>query len=326
MKDNITQDMRMKDNQLIIDYIYGELNREQRDTFERRLATDQHFKSLVLRQQKLNQLIEPGVSPDISEQRASAVDWALHKKLSYAANNKQQGSKYSTLFQRKVALKTQLLGMALTFILGFLLAQSPLFFTPDAEPATEFVIANQAPPLALVGDDDYQIVDLELVNHDLKSGVVKLNYSLNASTKLSAELASENVLALLAQTIKNDVSDQTRLEIVEIFRNYAQTSQVSQALSYSLLNDPNPGVRIAAAESLSELSNDKTVRHTLRQALENDTNAGIRVVAFEGLIKHLDDIATINTLKHSSLNDSNTYIRRQARLLLGSNTTTNNKI
>lgn len=322
MKKNQSDNIGTNSEQgLILDYLYNELSNQQRQLFEQRLEKDADFAELFERQKQLAQLIKPGTQPFIEKDRMDGLHWSLHRRL--LKESKKQHSLFSKLTNIRhlqMNFSTQLASMLLTFTLGFLLAGSE--FSDDKNDLESGMtsekisfVQRQSEPLTLIENDDYEIFDLQLTQLDPETGQVKVAYSLASQTQIEGNISDQKILNLLSTTMKNKVSDSTRLELVEVLKEHTKIVQVRDALSYSLLNDPNPGVRMAAAESLALLSQDKDIRRVLRMALQNDINSGIRIEAFQALIQHLDDKETINTLKQHSINDSNYYIRQQAKKL-----------
>lgn len=306
---------------LIIAYLYDELSNQQRQLFEQKLKQDANFALLFEQQNQLDQLIKPGTQPFMDKNKMDGVHWSLHRRLLKTAKKQRPLLvKLANLWRLQISFSTQLVSMFLTFTLGFLLAGSE--FSADRNDLVSGAIKNEisidqqrSEALTLIENDDYEIVDLRLTQLDPATGQVKVAYSLASQTQIVGNIADKKILNLLSTSMKNKVSDATRLELVEVLKEHTKIVQVRDALSYSLLNDPNPGVRMAAAESLALLSQDKDIRGVLRIALQNDINSGIRVEAFQALIQHLDDQETIDTLKQYSVNDSNYYIRQQAKKL-----------
>jgi len=316
--DNISS---ISEQSLILAYLYDELSNQQRHLFEQKLKQDANFALLFEQQNQLDQLIKPGTQPFMDKNKTDGVHWSLHRQL-LKTTRKQRSllAKLANLWRLQTNFSTQLVGMFLTFTLGFLLAGSE--FSADKNKLVSGTInkeisidRQQSEPLSLIENDDYEIVDLRLTQLDPATGKVKVAYSLASQTQVVGNITDQKILSLLSTTMKNKVSDSTRLELVEVLKEYTKIVQVRDALSYSLLNDPNPGVRMAAAESLALLSQDKDIRRVLRMALQNDINSGIRVEAFQALIQHLEDQETIDTLTQYSVNDSNYYIRQQAKKL-----------
>lgn len=311
-----------RDQQLIIDYLMDELDDIQKTAFEARLKSDTNFAQQVSAQSQLENFLARGSQPVIDKKRKEGVHWALKKSLRKQAGvNKSFWLALKNLVNLQVTFKAQFASMLATFALGFIVANSyslekeqkltELSKSLKAEQLKESAVSLQ--PVKLIQPGDYEITDLTVDSIDRSSGAVQVTYSLASQTKVNGKLDSPEIQSLLASTMKNEVSDATRLDLVEILKDHSETKLVREALSHSLLNDPNPGVRMAAAESLAKLSHDKTIREILRKALTNDVNPGIRVEVFQALVQHLDDKETLKAFKDYSVNDSNPFIREQAR-------------
>lgn len=315
------------DQAIIIDYIYGELSPEQKRQILERANSDQRFHELLMGQLELEKISQLKNTYQASQTKLSTASMSLHRKLqslsSQSADVEEPSASFFTrLWQQQVSIKVQLASMLLTFILGGLSAGSGLFgFDTLSGGAHQQVTSNsgeqlESSPLSLIAAGDYQIVDLQLSKERLEQNQIKVKYSLSSQTEVDGLINDTAILNLLIASIKYEVSDSARLEVIEVLKNYTDNKKVRKALSYSLLNDLNPGVRVAAAESLVSLSEDANIRSVLRQALQSDINSGIRVQAFQALVSHLDDPETMQLLKTTAVKDSNSYIRNQARYLI----------
>ncbi|TQV72088.1 HEAT repeat domain-containing protein [Aliikangiella marina] len=305
------QQLIQQDDELIVAYLYDELSEQSREAFEKRLQNDPSFCEKYNQHSQLDQLMSRGNQPIISDQRADAVRWSLQRKLRKEAAKRQSKAGWlQNLWTGQVSFKYQFASMVATFALGFYVAgEREVIIQPVADNS------QQSELLAFVEKDDLHITDMQLKQVDTQSGDIQVVYSLASRTQLDANLSNQKVQGLLAKTMQDDVSDSTRLDLVDLLKDYSNTQSVRNALSHSLLNDPNPGVRMVAAESLAKISHDENVRDVLRVALQGDVNPGVRVEAFQALIQHLDDKKTIEVLKNHSANDSNLYIRNQVKTL-----------
>ena len=319
------------DQSLIVDYLYGELNQSQTSAVEERIKIDLQFAEAVAQQKQLEQILPVGAAPVINKDRMQGVHWSTHRAL-----RQQNQSRWSLLnivssiWQCKVTMKVQLASIFTAFAIGWLVSQpsfnassttldevaietKSFLTTPSSEQRSA---ENAMLPVKLIKQGDFEITNLSLDEVDAQSGMVNVTYSLIAQTSLKGNIANPDIQNLLATTIKNDVSDGTRLALVDLLKDQTDTEHVRDALSYSLLNDPNPGVRMAAAESLVKLSDNSQVRESLRQVLKSDINPGIRIKVFQALAKYSSEIETQKILEQFSQKDNNQYIREQAKSLL----------
>jgi len=300
-----------QDDNLIVAYLYDELSEQSREAFEKRLQNDPGFCEKFNQHSQLDGIMGKGSQPIISDKRADAVRWSLQRRLrKEAAKRNSKAGWLQNIWSGQVSFKYQFASMLATFALGFYVAGERV---SQEVPIADNTASSEL--LAFVDNDDLHITDMQLKQVDSTSGDIQVVYSLASRTQLEANMSNQKVQNLLATSMQNEMNDSTRLDLVDLLKDYSKTESVRNALSYSLLNDPNPGVRMVAAESLAKISQDEKVRDVLRSALQSDLNPGVRVEAFHALIQHLDDKKTIEVLKSHGANDSNLYIRSQVKEL-----------
>lgn len=302
------------DQQLIMDYFYNELSAEDKADFEMRLKSEPALERAFSQQQQFEELLSLGTKPVIENKRADVVRWSLQRRLRKEATQKQSiGQFLSSLWSMQVTFKAQFASVFAAFVIGYFVANQSFSDTEEVMLASH---TQQQGALQFIRQDDYEITDLQLSQVDPETGKVKVTYSLASQTEVDGNLQNQEIQSLFATTMRNEVSDSTRLDLIELMKDYSSSERVRESLSHSLLNDPNPGVRMVAAESLAKLSHMKSVRGVLSQALREDVNSGVRVEIFQALSQHLDDQDTLMTIKEHSTQDSNLFIRRQAQLLI----------
>lgn len=341
----VGQNLSDKDISLLMDYINHELDEDEIASVEKRMLNDQMFSNAVAEQMSFNGLVPPGMAPMIDKQRMSGVHWSTRKALRKQSQKRASMlSLVSQLWQAKFSFQSQFASVLVAFAIGVMVSQSKLVSPEtglsnadvslsvisngaESHPEQALIDSNML-PVTLIKNGDFEITDLSIDSIDSNSGAVKLTYSLVSQTSLDGNIASQQIQGLLASTMRNDVSDGTRLKLIELLKGHTENSQMRDALSYSLLNDPNPGVRMEAAEALVKISHYSQVRDVLRLALKNDVNPGIRIQVFTALTQYSDEQETQAVFKNYSVNDSNQYIRNLARALLHSqnNAATNNSI
>ncbi|MGX5172477.1 HEAT repeat domain-containing protein [Aliikangiella sp. IMCC44653] len=296
------------DEELILGYLYQQLDQQQRANFEQRLKTDKDFKQLFLTHQALEKVLPKGIQPKTAPEQLNALEWNLKRRLK---QTKQSVSLFARLRRiqwfKPYRWQTQFASLGFAFVCGFIVSNQVEQNSRQAVNTTA-MIASEA-PLNYLNNNDYEIVDLNVKHFDPASQKVNLDYSLVARTSVSGKLDDPSIQNLLAISMQNDVSDSTRLNLAELMQNYSNSQAIQQALSHSLLNDPNPGVRMAAADSLVALANQESVKQVLVEAFANDTNPGIRVAVFDALLANVKDKKTLEQLKQFASADSNAYIR-----------------
>ncbi|MEP1741934.1 MAG: HEAT repeat domain-containing protein [Kangiellaceae bacterium] len=317
-KATINQSLSDKDISLLMDYINHELDEDEMASVEKRMLKDKVFFDAIAEQKSFNSLVPPRMAPVIDRERMSGVRWATHRALrNHSKKRVSFLSLVSQLWQAKISFRSQFASVLVAFGVGFMVSQTHLDNSNSAISDSTLLDSTML-PVTLIKNGDFEITDLSVDSIDSNSGAVKLTYSLASQTSLDGNIASRQIQGLLASTMRNDVSDDTRLQLIELLKGQTETSQMRDALSYSLLNDPNPGVRMAAAEVLVKNSHYSQVRNVLRQALKNDVNQGIRIQVFTALTQYSDEKETQEVFKDYSVNDSNRYIRELARVLVHS--------
>ncbi|MGB0495784.1 MAG: HEAT repeat domain-containing protein [Kangiellaceae bacterium] len=259
--------------------------------------------------EQLSLAMKSGNKPHISDQRMDANRWQLKRQLN--AQSQKQSSiigQFSLVFATN---KFQIAGMFLTFTLGFVLASNTGVSNLTTQSNITDVSNSGVNSNNNLHERD-QIIDLVIDKNSESPNQYNVQYTTLRQTRINTNIENQETLELLTSALKNDLSDSTRLKLVDLLKEHLDSKKVRQSLSYSLLNDPNPGVRMVAAESLAKLASDEIVRDTLRQALIEDTNQGVRVAAFEALLEQLDD-KTIELFKGKGSKDGNYYIRSKAR-------------
>lgn len=299
----------------MIQYLYGDMDGEARAQFEQLLASDPVLQAMLDEEQGFNSAFPVGMQPFIDEERVQGNRWLLRQNLQKAARpgfsirNWIQG-----LMERPLTLVFQGAAMAMTFVLGILVAgaggESAL---PTLNRPANMVAA--ATPLSLVDEDDYEIFQMTVNSYDAASGAIDLTFALASETRIRGNVADQSVHQLMAVALQNDIDSASRLDTINALQPVVSGDQVYEALIYVLTNDQNPGVRYQAVQSLVALSDQERVRDALRYALSEDVNPGVRVEAFNALASYRDE-ETLNVFRQKMEADSNEYIRAQARMIV----------
>ncbi|WP_196158396.1 HEAT repeat domain-containing protein [Reinekea sp. G2M2-21] len=308
--ENFPINLSNADRQLIMAYLYDDCTEQQRQDVERRAQTETDFGRYLTQEQALNDVLNNQPIKTVSSEQVSAARYRLHTALNRPRHFSLESLQH-WLWPQDGLTAMPWASLALMFVIGFWFAQG----LPDRNAASP-TLQPVAAPLQFIRPGEFEITNLKMTGYDVGNGDVQLTYSLVSRTELNGNLGSADIQQLLAESLQDDVSDATRLDLVGLLKNVTASASVRAALSHSLLNDPNPGVRLLAAEALTEYAVDPDTRHSLLQALANDVNAGVRIVAFQSLMNFLDDPATLDTIQRISVHDSNRYIRDSANRLV----------
>lgn len=301
------------DQQLLMAYLYNTLSENNHLKFEQRLDTDSTLADALTTEQEFEKFLPRGLKPVVDSTRAQVNQFTLHKAL---RQSKQPAFNVKVLlasiWPTQGSRSLQMASMAVTFLLGIWFAQSNNF--------NQLINGEQAesvePVLAFVPPGDFEITDVQLGNIKPENGDIQLTYSWSSKKAVAGNLADDNIQLLLAASMKNNVNDGARLNLINILQPFSESKTVQEALVFSLLNDPNPGVRLMAAESLVNYSEQKSTRSALLETLKEESNPGIRIQVYQALLNHLDDPETLNTIQEYSVQDSNQYIRDHANGLV----------
>lgn len=300
----------------VISYLYGDLDAEATRQFEKELETNPQLQQLLEDEQRLDSAIPIGVQPLVSAERLQGNRWLLHQNL-----QKQSRSLFSLrqwlsgLAERPLTVAFQGAAMAMTFVLGIYVA------SPAVSPgsAMEGVLAGTSEvsfsPLQLVNSEDYEIYQLKVNDYDVNTGDIDLSFSLASETRISGNVADQNIHGLMAVALQNDIDSASRLDAIDALQPVSSGGEVYQALIHVLMNDRNPGVRYQAVRSLVALAHEEEVRDALRNALNDDVNPGVRLEAFQALVAYPEE-ETLQLFREKMEADSNEFIRAQSRVIV----------
>ncbi len=301
----------------IISYLYGDLDAAEVRQFEKDLETNSQLRQLLEDEQRLDSAIPIGTQPSLTADRLQGNRWLLHQNL-----QKQSRSLFSFrqwldgLAERPLTVAFQGAAMAMTFVLGIYVA-SPAT-SPDST-VVEGLVASTVDanftPLQLVNNEDYEIYQLKVNGYDATTGDIDLSFSLASETRISGNVADQNIHGLMAVALQNDISSASRLDAIDALQPVSAGNEVYQALIHVLKNDRNPGVRYQAVRSLVALAHEEDVREALRNALNDDVNQGVRLEAFQALAAYPEE-ETLQIFRQKMNVDSNEFIRAQSKMIV----------
>lgn len=301
---------------LVMDYLYGDWDESRKDEFEQMLATHPVLAELVAAENRFDEAFPIGTQPFIDEQRIEGNRWLLRQNLQKAARSGFSLQEWFTgLAQRPLSVAFQGAAMAMTFVLGVLVA------SPSGNEVTgDGVLVNvsdldTASPLSLVSDEDFEIYKLKVNSYDSTTGDIDLSFSLASETRLAGNVADANINQLMAVALQDDINSASRLDTINALQPVVSGDKIYEALIYVLYNDQNPGVRYQAVQSLVALADEERVRDALRYALQQDVNEGVRIEAFNALTQYRDE-ETLSVFRSQMVSDSNEYIRSQSKFIV----------
>jgi len=306
----------------VINFLYGELSVDELARFEAELDSNPELKQILEDEQRLDSAIPIGVQPLIADDRVQGNRWLLRQNLERENRTGFSVKRWlQSLSDRPFTLAFQGAAMAATFLLGLYVA-SPSVTQNTVADVSQLATIDRfqlQSPLELINDEDYEIYQLKVNNYDATTGDIDLSFSVASETRLTGNVADQNIHGLMAVALQGDIDSASRLDTIEVLQavvtGEGPSDKIFDALIYVLNNDQNPGVRFQAVQSLVQLAHEERARDALRYALSEDVNQGVRIQAFQALVNYPDD-KTLAVFRQQMEKDSNEFIRSQARLIV----------
>jgi len=293
---------------LVLRYLYQDLSDQERAAFEQELTRSEQLREMLAREQGLERAIPRGTTVHIDDERLLENRRLLRRNLQkQVANRSPVGQFLATLLRRPSLVALQSVALAASYVLGFLIA-SP---GGQAGGAGGGLIS----PLALVGEQDYEISEMHIDRFDPLSGDIELSFAIASETRLSGNVADAGIRTLMTVALVNEIDEASRLDTIEALQKASYDDKVSASMIYVLNNDDNPGVRYSAVRSLVSYVADNEVKQALLDALQQDVNPGVRVEAFNALATN-PDREVLAVFRQRAELDGNDYIRERARAIV----------
>ena len=295
----------------VLRYLYEDLDEPERAEFEKELSTNRQLQALLERERELERAIPRGTGVHIDTERLEESHRQMRRNLQkQVANRSVIGEFLATLIRKPSLVALQSAALAASYVLGVLIA------SPSGDQAAGTgPMAGLISPLNLVGEQDYEISDMQIDRFDPVSGDIELSFSLASDSRLSGNVADTGIRTLMTVALLNEIDEAARLDTIEALQAAAYSEDISTSMIYVLSNDNNPGVRYSAVQSLVNYVEDEQVQSALRDALRQDVNPGVRVEAFNALARN-PDRETLAVFRQVALDDSNEYIRERAQTIL----------
>lgn len=298
---------------LVIRYLYDDFDTAEKVCFEAELERNPALRQMLESEQMLEQSIPRGTAPYINEGRQEESRRLLRRNLQKQVANESSLRRFLVTMMRRPSLVAfQSVALAASYVLGFLIASPNPGGQQGAAP-----LAGLLSPLALVGDQEYEISDMHIDSFDPVSGAIDLSFSLASETRLQGNVADAGIRTLMTVALLNEIDAAARLDTIEALQNAVYDDGVSASMIHVLNSDSNPGVRYSAVRSLVKFAAEDRVRSALLDALRSDANPGVRVEAFNALAES-PDRTTIALFRQLMVDDGNDYIRQRARAIVES--------
>ncbi len=297
--------------EFVLRYLYDDLDDEQRAVFERELSDNAQLQLILSMEQNLERTIPRGTSVYIDDDRLEDNRRLVRRRLQrLVAHRPAAGEFLIALLHRPSLAVLQIATLAICFALGFVVAGAT-----GTESGAGDVLADAITPLGLVGEQDYEISELNIERFDPVSGDIDLSFAIASDTRLRGNVSDAGIRTLMTVALLNEIDEAARLDTVEALQSVSNDNLVSASMIYVLTNDGNPGVRYSAVRSLVNHVDDERVESALRNALQQDVNPGVRVEAFNALARNPDS-DTLMVFRQAAEVDGNDYIRQRARAII----------
>jgi len=294
--------------ELVMRYLYDDLDSADRAAFEQALASNPLLLEILEQEQSLEQAIPQGTAVHIDDDRLQDARRQTRRNLQrQIANRSAIGEFLVTLMRKPSLVALQSVALAASYVLGVLIA-SPT----DGEVNP---MAGVISPLALVGEQDYEISEMHIDSFDPVSGEIDLSFAIASDTRLSGNVADTGIRTLMTVALLNEIDEAATLDTIDALQSASYDNDISASMIHVLTNDNNPGVRYSAVQSLVNYVEDDQVRTALRSALQQDVNPGVRVEAFNALAQNPDP-DTMVIFRQVAEMDGNDYIRERARAIV----------
>lgn len=308
---NMPEDRKQLED-LVLRYLYGDLDSAERARFERALSGNRQLQEILSREQELEKAIPLGTTVHIDDSRIEDNRRLMRRSLQrQVANRSPIGAFLQALIRKPSLMALQSAALAASFVLGILIDSSG--GADGNVPNTQSGVS----PLALIGEQDYEISAMHVDRFDPVNGDIDLSFSMASETRMSGNVSDVGIRTLMTVALLNEIDEAARLDTIEALQSASYTNEISSSMIYVLNNDSNPGVRYSAVRALVDYVEVEPVKNALRNALQEDVNPGVRVEAFNALARSPDS-ETLAVFRQRADVDGNDYIRQRARAIVES--------
>ncbi|MFA6599272.1 MAG: HEAT repeat domain-containing protein [Ignavibacteriaceae bacterium] len=299
---------------LLILYSYNELNKEERNEFERHLLGCNLCKTELEALVKFHEQIKFCLTEELNEDTLFEARQELLAEIRVLNRKK---FRLQNVWDYFTAPTSGNLKIAYSF------ASAVVFMT-----AAYFLFFNNTGNKILSSGDmvngGSKLTNLQFVNKNFDNGEVEITYEKTTPVKLKGNINDIEIQKVLATSLLDNENPGVRLRTVNaIFSEKREntTGVLKDALLKAMMYDDNPGVRKEAMNALCNIPFDGKIRDAMIYVLQNDKNSGLRIQAINCLsekndIKKLTDPNTINVLREKMHEDENSYIKLRAKTIL----------
>jgi hypothetical protein len=299
-------------------YLYGELEGEERESFEREMEASAELREAVTDEERFLRGLHARRNVDASEAVLAQCRHDLMREV-YRAERPAGPSAWFTNFWHSLAgvrLTWQPTAALALLALGFFGGRTTQTFWRGIETAvTPAGQSGQAVAYqeGVLDTSPVSVTDVHSVVND-PSGMGAVEIVVEERRTIRGNPNDPAIRDLLLNSVASAHSG-ARLESLEALGRDLSDGETRKALVRAMVEDRNPGVRIKALEALAPHAKDPAVRAALVRAVRGDDNPGMRVMAIDLLTKEPDrELAGV--LQQLVATETNNYVRMRCQKAL----------
>ena len=305
-------------------YLYGELEGEERESFEREMETSAELREAVTHEERFLRGLHQRRNVEPSEALLAQCRQDLMREV-YRAERPTGPSAWFAGFREALAgwrVSWQpALALALLAVGFFGGRATQSFFGDEGDTAAEVVQQPSGGQLVaqqqgILGVNPVSVTDVQTFPGDAASGLAggSVEIVLEERRTIRGNPNDPVIRGLLLDSVTSSHSG-ARLESLEALGTSLDNPEIRRALIRAMVEDQNPGVRIKALEALAPHAKDADVHEALVRSVRTDDNPGMRVMAIDLLTAEPDrEIAGV--LQELVATETNNYVRMRCQKAL----------
>ena len=306
-------------------YLYGELEGDERESFEREMEASAELSEAVTHEERFLRGLHQRRNAEPSEALLAHCRQDLMREV-YRAERPDGPSAWLAAFRQSFAgwrMSWQPAAALALLVLGFFGGRATESFwetdvidVAEALPATEAsggqLVARQQ---GVLGVSPVSVTDVQRLGDPMggpMGGAVEI--VVEERRTIRGNPNDPVIRDLLIDSVASSHSG-ARLESLEALGANLHHAEIRKALIRAMVEDQNPGVRIKALESLTPHAKDPAVRTALIQTVRADENPGMRVMAID-LLTAEPDRELAGVLQDLVATETNDYVRMRCQKAL----------
>ena len=300
-------------------YLYGELEGEERESFEREMAASAELRATVTHEERFLNGLHQRRNCEPSEALLAQCRQDLMREVYRAEQPSGSSAWFAQFWAGLTGWRSSwqpALALAL-LTLGFFGGRATESIFGEDEGGTEIARQQGSEQLVarqqgVLGASPVSVTDVQTFPTDSLGGTVEI--VLEERRTIRGNPNDPVIRGLLLNSVTSSHSG-ARLESLEALGGSLDNDEIRQALIRAMVEDQNPGVRIKALEALAPHANDADVHEALVRSVRTDDNPGMRVMAIDLLTAEPDrEIAGV--LQELVASETNNYVRMRCQAAL----------